>query len=290
MDYCTRVPRSIIPAVHRIVVVGDIHGDWLALVSALKTASVTNRHGHWSGGTTHLVQVGDFIDRANRGRARQDERSESKIIDYLITLKGQAQSAGGDVHILLGNHEINNVMGDFRYVSPMGLTDFGDDRRSAFRPGGPVAVQLACHANAVVLIGSWLFSHAGVTEQVSQSYTPDQVNTHVRKYLVGAVKRLDRHIFNMFSHRDYADSSTCTPMGRATGHWRVKRMAIGHTVQSQGITNICNGTLWNVDVAMSGAFGRCDVGQRCIAVLEIIDDGRSINVVRGTKHSDRGTY
>ena len=62
----------------------------------------------WSGGATHLVQLGDVPDRAPDTR---------KILDLLMRLEPQARRAGGYVHALIGNHEAMNVYGDLRYVS-----------------------------------------------------------------------------------------------------------------------------------------------------------------------------
>jgi len=287
MNYCTVIPNAILAPVPRIIVIGDIHGDWAALKSALTVAGVTNYHNDWIGGDTHVVQVGDLVDRAVRGGSG-DERSENRIISHLLSLKAMAQLAGGDVHLLLGNHELMNVVGDFRYVSPMGLTDFNGKRREAFRPGGRVAKQLACNANAVIKIGSWIFSHAGVTSEISKVHTIGQVNTAVRDHLLGHnVLDRDHPIMDLFWHRRYATSGSCQQVHSALAHWEAKNMAIGHTVQTGGINTIC-GTggsegLWKVDVGMSDAFGRCSDGENCIEVLEILNDGNEVNILRGKK-------
>lgn len=279
LNYCTHLPKTKVNAVPRIIVIGDIHGDWAALKSALKVAGVTNHHNDWTGHGTHVVQVGDLVDRAIRGGSG-DERSESRILQHLLDLKVKAQQAGDDVHLLLGNHELMNVMGNFSYVSPMGMTDFDGQRREAFRPGGPVAKKLACNANAVVQIGSWIFSHAGVTSKVSRTYTMDEVNGHIRDYLLGntALNR-DHPIMDLFWHRKYGNEGACPLVRDALSNWKARNMAIGHTVQNHGINSICDESLWKVDTGMSDAFGRSS----CIEVLEILDDGDTINVLKGTK-------
>lgn len=284
MNYCTTIPKAKIPAVPRIIVIGDIHGDWAALKSALKVAGVTNHHNDWTGGETHVVQVGDLVDRAVRGGGG-DEKSEGKIIRHLIHLKQLAQRGGGDVHLLLGNHELMNVAGDFRYVSPMGLTDFDGKRKDRFRAGGSVAKKLACNANAVVQIGNWVFSHAGITAEVSKSWTIDQVNTQIRDHLLGnRVIDRDSPLMDIFWHRRYSNASTCPAVHDALSHWKAKNMAVGHTVQSHGMNNICQGGLWKVDVGMSDAFGKCSRdGGNCIEVLEILNDGDEVNILRGKK-------
>jgi hypothetical protein len=279
MNYCTHLPKSVISAVPRIIVIGDIHGDWTALKSALKVAGITNHHNDWLGGSTHVVQVGDLVDRAVRGGSG-DEKSESKILTHLIDLKLKANKTGGDVHLLLGNHEIMNVMGDFRYVSPMGFTDFDGDRAKAFKPGGKISKLLACNANTVIQIGSWVFSHAGITSNISKTYTVDQVNTHIRDFLLGNhVMDGDHPIMDIFWHRKYSNASSCHLVHDALSHWKARNMAVGHTVQSEGINGLCNDALWKVDVGMSDAFS----DSNSIEVLEILDDGDTINILRGKK-------
>ncbi len=283
MNYCTTIPKAKIPAVKRIIVIGDIHGDLAALKSALRVAKLTNNHNDWLGADTHLVQLGDFTDRAIRS-GFGDEKSESKILAHLLDLKKKARIAGGDVHLLLGNHELMNVFGDFRYVSPLGLTDFDGQREKLFQPGGSVAKTLACNANTVIQIGSWIFSHAGITSAISKNYTIDHVNNHIREFLLGNSKlNKDHPIMDIFWHRRYGNEGTCPLVQDALMHWKARNMAIGHTVQEQGINSLCDQTLWKVDVGMSDAFGICNRRDSCIELLEILDDGDQINILRGSK-------
>jgi hypothetical protein len=93
--------------VERIVAIGDIHGDLDAFVGLLHTAKLVDNRNNWTGGKTHLVIPGDFIDRGNASR---------KVMDLLISLEPQAQKAGGRLHVLLGNHEAMDLYGDLRYV------------------------------------------------------------------------------------------------------------------------------------------------------------------------------
>jgi hypothetical protein len=47
----------------RIVAVGDLHGDFQAWQNISQGAGIADRNGHWSGGKTILVQLGDVTDR-----------------------------------------------------------------------------------------------------------------------------------------------------------------------------------------------------------------------------------
>jgi hypothetical protein len=110
--------------VDRIVAVGDIHGDYDQYIALLRSAGVINKGSNWSGGNTHLVQLGDITDRGPSPR---------KIMDLLMKLEPQAERAGGMVHVLIGNHEAMNVYGDLRYTTPEEFKEFANDRSSDVR-------------------------------------------------------------------------------------------------------------------------------------------------------------
>lgn len=86
--------------VERIVVIGDLHGAYESLLKILQGTGIVDGQLQWTGGTTHLVQIGDVLDRGDRAR---------DIIDLLIRLEREAEAAGGRVHCLIGNHEEMNL-------------------------------------------------------------------------------------------------------------------------------------------------------------------------------------
>ena len=58
--------------VERIVAVSDIHGAYQPLVATLRNAAVLDPDLAWSGGSTHLVIVGDILDRGPDSRDVMD--------------------------------------------------------------------------------------------------------------------------------------------------------------------------------------------------------------------------
>jgi len=101
-------PAAEIPCiwsgVERIVAVGDLHGDYDNFVTILKQPKVglLDENLHWIGGKTHLVQIGDILDRGDKAK---------EIFDLLMRLENEAAAAGGMVHVLLGNHEETTLTG-----------------------------------------------------------------------------------------------------------------------------------------------------------------------------------
>jgi hypothetical protein len=103
--------------VARVVVFGDLHGDYAKFHDMLTEAGLIDGRDNWSGGRAHLVQVGDVPDRAPDTR---------RIVDLLMRLEPQARRAGGYVHALIGDHESMNVEGDLRYTTPGEFAAFAD--------------------------------------------------------------------------------------------------------------------------------------------------------------------
>ncbi len=104
--------------VDRVVAVSDVHGAFDAMTTTLAKAGVLDEELRWNGGATHLVITGDILDRGPDSR---------KVMDLLMRLEGEAVDAGGRVHLLLGNHEVMNLIGDLRYVSKEEYAAFADD-------------------------------------------------------------------------------------------------------------------------------------------------------------------
>jgi hypothetical protein len=108
----------------RVVAFGDVHGafdDWTAL---LRELGVIDANLDWAGGDTHLVSLGDLVDRGPGSR---------QVVELLQKLEAQAQRAGGAVHMVLGNHEVMVMTGDLRYVSAAEYAAFAGDETAAQR-------------------------------------------------------------------------------------------------------------------------------------------------------------
>ncbi|MGI9236296.1 MAG: metallophosphoesterase [Woeseiaceae bacterium] len=108
----------------RVVAIADIHGAFDAMVETLQQAALIDENLDWVGGTGHLVIVGDILDRGPKSR---------DAMDLLMRLEGEAQAAGGAVHVVIGNHESMNLIGDLRYVSKSEYAAFAADETEAER-------------------------------------------------------------------------------------------------------------------------------------------------------------
>ncbi|MCB9746681.1 MAG: metallophosphoesterase, partial [Alphaproteobacteria bacterium] len=117
------------PEPARVVALGDLHADLPQALAALRLLSVVDEAGRWTGGETILVQTGDQVDRGPDSK---------EVLELLMRLQPEAAAAGGEVVVTLGNHEVMNMMGDLRYVSPEDVQDFGsaEARALAFAAEG----------------------------------------------------------------------------------------------------------------------------------------------------------
>jgi len=104
--------------VERIVAVSDIHGAYAPFERTLLQAGIVNASLVWAAGAAHLVINGDLLDGG------PDSRS---VMDLVMRLEGEAVQAGGRVHVLLGDHEVMNLVGDLRYVSTEEYAAFTND-------------------------------------------------------------------------------------------------------------------------------------------------------------------
>jgi Calcineurin-like phosphoesterase len=131
LDLATRAPGAAgaaascaIDGVERVVAIGDVHGAYDRFVDILKASALIDAQLKWSGGATHLVQLGDVVDRGPDSR---------RALDLLQRLQKEATRAGGRVHPLLGNHEAARMLGDMRFATPGEYGAFETDRSADVR-------------------------------------------------------------------------------------------------------------------------------------------------------------
>lgn len=318
---CRSEPPSVIPVedAKRIVAIGDIHGDFNALLVALFKADVIDLKGYWIGGETIVVQVGDVLDKGGRGEPEGEftdckDDSEWRILLFMEYLHTKAVESGGGVFLLLGNHEIMNFSGDTRYTTAATLAYFGgvEGRREAFKRGGIIATKIACMTNTVMRIGNWVFAHAGITPEIMKHYSAiEDINSDVRSYILGniemdATASRDSRSYRVYKLIGDKDGVLWTrAYGRDVGDDTCKQvndtitvitgndnggMVVGHTVQDGRIGEKCSGRLFQIDRGMSEGFAPRDTADQRVDILEIVDGIPSPNLLgisglkRGLKH------
>jgi len=281
--------------VERIVAIGDIHGDYDALIGLLRTTKLTPSNGtSWSGGRSHLVLVGDLIDRGNASR---------KVMDLVISLEGHAASAGGQVHALIGNHETMNVFGDWRYVVKADYDSFrgpnsedlrqemmeaawleakrtngalseGEfrkkfeaehplgwvERQRAFSAGGKYGKWLQ-QKNAVIKVNELVFLHGGIGPKYAAA-AMDSLNERIRAEMADPSKAADGVAIDPDGPLWYrglvelpeSDRTATDAAAQFLKNHDVRHIVVGHT-PVVAIVPRFKGKVIAIDVGLSGYYG-----------------------------------
>lgn len=228
----------------RIVVIPDVHGDHDRFLDALKLAKVLDANGQWAmekGGT--VVFTGDLVDRGPKSL---------ESYDTLASLREKAQQNGCTFKILLGNHEVMNLMGDLRYVNPAEMEKAGGRRKwQQMFAKGQYYGDLLRSFDTMAMINGTIFAHTGynpraglgsffdVKKRMDATKAKDQWND--------AVWGQDGPIWNRGL---LEDKDGCAQLDELLTASRAKRLIVGHTPQDK-VTPYCNGKMIVGDVGMS---------------------------------------
>ena len=278
-------PSCEINGIERIVAVGDVHGAYDRFVAILRTAGVIDEGAHWTGGKTHLVQLGDIVDRGPDSR---------KALDLLQRLEGEAARAGGQVHALIGNHEVARMLGDLRLVAPGEYAAFvtsdsaslrqrfidtlppntRDDAlketvlgllemRVAFGRDGVYGKWIRTH-QAVVKLNGVLFLHGGISPAVAalpcdaiNDTVHEDLTSNLDKTLAAPLKTLTASPDGPLWYRGLAQQpDTFAPdVADILSKQQARAIVIGHSVVPDGrITVRFGGTVVLTDTGMQPAY------------------------------------
>lgn len=272
----------------RIVVFGDIHGDFNQWRFALQELEIIDGGLNWIAEKTILVQAGDQTDR---GVADGERRS----LDLLESLKDQAASKSdcSGVYAVLGNHEIFNLKYYFRDVrKPEGLDAFSDfssldistprdqaklsfgskfpedydvyqnrakGRMFAFSPEGPYGKILEDFPLAI-MVGKNIIVHGGLRKGFID-FGIERANRNIKNWISGESSAEVSETLELLGSDDSPvwdrsfgkneDQILCEELRVSLARLKASRMIKGHDVQKIGVNSICNGMAWRVDIGLN---------------------------------------
>lgn len=158
-------PQDVCEMPDKIVALSDIEGNFDGFSSFLMANKIMDADYNWIFGNGHLVLNGDFVDRGN---------NVVPVLWLIYKLEKQAESQGGKVHYILGNHEIMNFQGkwsynDRRYIKASQTISKENDWDKAVRLMYSDETELGKwlrSKNVMEKIGNYIFVHAGLSPEI----------------------------------------------------------------------------------------------------------------------------
>jgi hypothetical protein len=232
----------------RLLAVSDIEGNFQSFCRLLVKNKVVDKYLNWVFEDGHLVIVGDCFDRG-------EQVIECLWLIYMLEEK--AVRHGGKVHFILGNHEIMNMNGDWRYIHPK-YAFSPQSRRppTALYGGNDELWKWLCTKNIMEKIGNILFVHGGIAESIVQlNLSVTEINNRSRPFYKQATGLPENKglyaILNSnqspFWYRGYyEDSFAEKSIDDVLSHFRVKTIVTGHTIVEH-VSTFFSGKVINID-------------------------------------------
>ncbi|MCO4799787.1 MAG: metallophosphoesterase [Colwelliaceae bacterium] len=227
---------------NKIAAISDIHGQIDLMKNLLSQHGITNKAGNWSYQQGHLVITGDVFDRGDK---------VTEILWFLFELEKQAQSAGGKLHLLLGNHEVMVLTDDLRYLSDKYRTaeKLLNKSMTELYAKGSVLGDWLRSKNVVIKINDLAFLHGGLHPEIAaKQLSLAQLNFQFRQHLNSPSNNKAENDLGEYLHgtdgpiwyRGYFNTETPTNLTQLTEFFEVSKFVVGHTSQTTIETRLNN--------------------------------------------------
>ena len=221
----------------RLFIISDLEGNYVGLTSLLQGNKVIDEEGNWSFGQNHLIMLGDLFDRGP---------DVTPVLWLLYKLEQQAQKKGGNVHVILGNHEIMIFQGDVRYIHRKYQQQEADTNIpyvSLYAPNTVLGAWLRSKP-AIIRVGTSIYTHAGISPELfSHKIDLNVINELIRDKNLEtneAVAWQDPRTSALFGGKGlfwYRNWIEETPdedqLDKILTFYKAKTMVIGHTIVSE---------------------------------------------------------
>lgn len=251
-----------------VLAIGDVHGKFDALIPILQNNGIIDENLNWSWGNGHLVFLGDVFDRGYK---------VSQVLWLAYKLERQARKAGGDVHFLIGNHEVMIMLGDYKYLNIRYrfLMNYFYMNYAGLYTDHTVIGDWIRSRNTVMRYNNILFSHAGISRPViDQGLSLDSMNIKIRQFL----NIYEDTVFSAHEQLLFLADGPLWFRGYARPTWNKKTVSqahvdsvltyykadyqvIGHSPVSE-ITPLYQGKVIDIDVP----FGRKHISDQAILI------------------------
>lgn len=259
-----KMPEAIYEPQEKILVTSDIEGNFNAFYSLLVGNKVMDKEFNWTFGTGHLVIAGDMVDRGT---------NVIPCLWLLYKLEQDALKAGGQVHYILGNHDVMNIKFNIKYVQPKyiqlaKILSKKEDGQEAFKylmSSSNELVKWMKSKNCIEKIGNNLFVHGGISmDIVDADMSIQEINDILRKHIheildqnpkkndyVRLVLRNKGPLWYRGLVRDYKGDYkkiSSTSLDYILEFYDVAHIIIGHTIVDDEVTSDFDGKVIRVDI------------------------------------------
>lgn len=236
------------PQPKQMFVVSDIEGNFHSFCKLLLKRNVINKYLKWTFEDGHLVIVGDCFDRGEQ---------VTECLWLIYSLEEQARRKGGYVHFILGNHEIMNMNGDWRYVHPKyAEKTFSQSLHTAIYDGNNELWRWLRTKNIMEKIGDILFVHGGIAPLVNTvPLSITEINQLARPHYTDAEQEFNDPLLSLifnsqdspFWYRGYYDGlATEETIDATLSKFKINTIITGHTMVEK-VSVYFNGKVINVD-------------------------------------------
>jgi hypothetical protein len=246
-----RTPPSIYDDNRPILAISDIEGGYKAFRDFLIAHDVINDALSWTFGKGHLVLVGDFVDRGN---------SVTQVLWFIYKMEQEAKKHGGNVHFIIGNHEIKNMQENFYNASEkyLYIASIIDKKQSDLYGEDSLLGRWIASKNTIERINGRLFVDGGIHPKISEfDYSLEEINQIVRKnYRKPYYTKRDRN------NEDFLVSSNTGPswyrgyfkddlsqedIEKGLDKFGAQAVIVGHTLQ-WSVKKLYQGKVFAIDV------------------------------------------
>ena len=250
--------------VDSVYVLGDTHGNFDEVVQILQNSKLIDENHQWIGGRVHLVFLGDILDRG---------KDALRLTWFIYELEQSAAQHGGQIHLILGNHEIMVMSNDLRYVSAKEQQVANMHQVSyqqLYHPTRSVLGRWLSTKPAALKIDGILFAHGGIIMGASlksfndrvYQYTQAPLFSHLMEQPFDSVSfsQVEREeqkdylydSFGPFWFRGYVQTDTLgSYLDAILLNNKAKLHVVGHTTVPN-ISSLYNGKLIATNVPKAG--------------------------------------
>lgn len=234
-----------------IVAVSDIHGQYEIFRQLLINAGVIDQDDKWVFGNGHLVITGDIFDRGP---------NVNEALWLVYKLEKEALAAGGQVHFLLGNHEVMVMNGRKKYLNKKyrKTAKLLDTSVKDLYGNDTLIGRWLRTKPAVIKVNGNLFLHGGIAPQVVKSglslaqinrvFTASLVKKELKTGRSSAANYLHGKKEGVTWYRGYFKRGVIkvSQIDKILAHFDAKRIIVGHTSQEHILTRH-NGRIIAID-------------------------------------------